>query len=226
MGQAPPQSRVGGASEHRQSRLRGGSDVAPRFAGDLRNRVPARMGSGSAPPRPGRGARARDARPLDRPRPRLDHRLAHRRHPHPRARGHRRAVGVPRRRHDRRREVRSPRVPPPMSYTLNGRIQSRLVASIPALVLALALHRWWAIELVALMLALGLVLDAAVYHRALGYQPGWLALPLGAIELALVYGTMRALDLMAPLRWALVLFGIGWVAAQLFGQALFPRLRL
>ncbi|HEX4527484.1 MAG TPA: right-handed parallel beta-helix repeat-containing protein [Gaiellaceae bacterium] len=113
-----------------------------------------------------------------------------------------------------------------MSYTLNGRIQSRLVAAIPALVLALALHRWWAIELVALMLALGVVLDGAIYDRALGYQPGWLALPLGAVELALVYGAMRALDLMAPLRWALVLYAVGWVAAQLFGQALFPRLRL
>jgi parallel beta-helix repeat protein len=113
-----------------------------------------------------------------------------------------------------------------MSYTLNGRIQSRLVAVIPALVLALGLQRWWAIELVALMLALGVVLDAAVYDRALDYQPGWLALPLGAIELALVYGAMRALELMAPLRWALVLYAVGWVAAQLFGQALFPRLRL
>jgi Right handed beta helix region len=113
-----------------------------------------------------------------------------------------------------------------MSYTLNGRIQSRLVAALPALVLALALHRWWAIELVALMLALGLLLDAAVYHRALGYQAGWFALPLGAIELVLVYGAMRALQLMAPLRWALVLYGVGWVAAQLFGHALFPRLRL
>ena len=59
-----------------------------------------------------------------------------------------------------------------MSYTLKGRIESRLGSAVPALVVALALHRWWAIELVALMLAIGLVLDVVVYHRALAYQPG------------------------------------------------------
>jgi hypothetical protein len=113
-----------------------------------------------------------------------------------------------------------------MSYTLSGRIQSRLVSALPALLVALALQRWWAIELVGLMLAIGLVLDAAVYHRALAYQPAWLALPLGALELGAVYGAMRRLELMAPLRWALALYAIAWVAAQLFGHAVFPRLRL
>ena len=63
-------------------------------------------------------------------------------------------VGVPRRRHDRRRQVRCPCVHSPrMSYTLTGRIQSRLVATLPPLLLALGIHRWWAVELVALMLA-------------------------------------------------------------------------
>ena len=112
-----------------------------------------------------------------------------------------------------------------MSYTLRGRIQSRLASAVPVLVLAFALHRWWAIELVALMLAIGLVLDL-VYDRVLEYQPGWLALPLGALELGLVYSAMRVVDLMAPLRWALLLYGVGWLAAQVFGQALFPRFRL
>jgi hypothetical protein len=113
-----------------------------------------------------------------------------------------------------------------MSYTLTGRIQTRVVSLLPALLAALALQRWWAIELTALMLAIGLVLDVTVYHRVLAYQPAWLAVPLGALELALVYASMRWLDLMAPLRWALGLYAIGWVAAQLFGHALFPRLRL
>ncbi len=113
-----------------------------------------------------------------------------------------------------------------MSYTLIGRIQTRVVSTLPALLVALALQRWWAIELVALMLGIGLVLDAGVYHRVLTYQPAWLAVPLGALELALIYGAMRWLDLMAPLRWAIGLYTIGWVSAQLFGHALFPRLRL
>jgi hypothetical protein len=113
-----------------------------------------------------------------------------------------------------------------MSYTLTGRIQTRVVSLIPALLVALALQRWWSIELTALMLGIGLVLDLGVYHRALAYQPAWLALPLGGLELGLVYGAMRWLDLMAPLRWALGLYAIGWAAAQLFGHAIFPRLRL
>ena len=113
-----------------------------------------------------------------------------------------------------------------MSYTLTGRIQTRVVSVLPALLVALALQRWWAIELVALMLGIGLVLDVAVYHRVFTYQPAWLALPLGVLELGLVYGGMRWLHVMAPLRWALGLYAIGWVAAQLFGHAIFPRLRL
>jgi hypothetical protein len=113
-----------------------------------------------------------------------------------------------------------------MSYTLIGRIQTRVVSALPALLVALALQRWWAIELVALMLGIGLVLDAVVYDRVLAYQPAWLALPLGAFELGLVYGAMRWLQLMAPVRWALGLYAIGWVAAQLFGHAVFPRLHL
>jgi Right handed beta helix region len=113
-----------------------------------------------------------------------------------------------------------------MSYTLRGRIETRIVATVPALLVALALHRWWAIELVALMLAVGLALDTIVYHRALAYQPGWVALPLGAVELGVVYGWMRALGIGAPLRWALLLFLLGWASAQVFGHAVFPRLHL
>jgi Right handed beta helix region len=113
-----------------------------------------------------------------------------------------------------------------MSYTLRGRIESRLAAALPALTVALALHTWWAIEVVALMLAIGLALDVLVYDRVLDYQPGWAAVPLGALELGTVYGAMRWLAIMAPLRWALALYGIGWLAAQLCAHAFFPRARL
>lgn len=113
-----------------------------------------------------------------------------------------------------------------MSYTLRGRLESRLVAAVPALAVALALHRWWAIEVVAAMLAIGIVLDATVYHRLFAYQPGWAAVPLGALELALVYAAMRALPIHAPLGLALVLYAVGWGGMQLFGHALLPGLRL
>jgi parallel beta-helix repeat protein len=109
-----------------------------------------------------------------------------------------------------------------MSYTLTGRIESRLAATLPALLVALAVHRWWALELVALMLAFGLALDICVYDKLLEYQPGWLALPLGLVELGLIVAAMRM-----PITGAAVgLFAIGWTAAQLAGHALFPRLRL
>jgi len=112
-----------------------------------------------------------------------------------------------------------------VSYTLRGRIESRLAAALPVLVLAFVVHRWWAIELVALMLAIGLALDL-VYVRLLAYQPGWLAVPLGLLELGLVYTAMRALDLMAPLRWALLLYAVAWLSGQVFAHALLPRYRL
>ncbi|HZP72602.1 MAG TPA: right-handed parallel beta-helix repeat-containing protein [Gaiellaceae bacterium] len=113
-----------------------------------------------------------------------------------------------------------------MSYTLIGRIQSRLLSALPALLVALGIHRWWAIELVALMLAVGLALDVLVYHRALAYQPGWLALPLGLLELAIVYAAMRELTIAAPLRGALGLYALAWISAQVFAHAVLPRLRL
>jgi hypothetical protein len=113
-----------------------------------------------------------------------------------------------------------------MSYTLTGRIESRLASGAPALLVALALHRWWALELVALMLLIGLALDVAVYHGLLAYQPGWYAVPLGAVELGLVYGAMRGLDIMAPFWGALGLYGFAWASAQLLGHAVFPCVRL
>jgi hypothetical protein len=113
-----------------------------------------------------------------------------------------------------------------MSYTLRGRVESRLAGAVPALLLALALHRWWAIELVALMLAIGLALDLTVYHRLLAYQPGWYAVPLGALELALVYAGMRLLGIDAPLGLALVLYGVAWLGQLVVGQAVLPLLRL
>ena len=76
------------------------------------------------------------------------------------------------------------------------------------------------------MLAVGLVLDAVVYHRLLRYQPGWFALPLGALELGVLYGLARELGIAAPLRGALLLYGVAWLGAQVFAHAVFPRLRL
>ena len=73
-----------------------------------------------------------------------------------------------------------------MSYTLKGRIETRVAALLPVLLaacaLAAALHRWWPVELVALMAAVGLFLDVEAWHRLLPYQPAWTAIPLGGVE--------------------------------------------
>ena len=61
------------------------------------------------------------------------------------------------------------------------------------------------------MLGIGLALDVALYHRFLPYQPGWLAVPLGLLELGLTMGAAWLLDLNAPLWPAVSLFAArGW----------------
>jgi hypothetical protein len=117
-----------------------------------------------------------------------------------------------------------------VSYTLRGRLESRLAALVlPLLAATIAsplLHKWWPLELVGLMAAIGIALDVLVYHRLLPYQPGWAALPMGALELGLTMGAARALELNAPLWPALALFGAGWLAQQLLSHAALPLVRL
>ncbi len=117
-----------------------------------------------------------------------------------------------------------------MSYTLRGRIESRVAALLPVLlgccVLAAALHRWWPVELCVVMAAVGLVLDVQLWHRLLSYQPAWLILPLGLVELGLVLAIVYGAGLHAPLRPALALFGVGWLVSFALAQAGYPFLRL
>ena len=117
-----------------------------------------------------------------------------------------------------------------MSYTLRGRLESRLAALLPVVVAACVLaaveHRWWPVEAFGLMLGIGLALDLQVYDRLLSYQPGWLALPLGALELGALLGAMRLAGIAAPPGQAVALFAGGWLLAQLLGHAGFPLLRL
>jgi hypothetical protein len=117
-----------------------------------------------------------------------------------------------------------------VSYTLIGRIHSRLAALVPVLlgacVLAAALRHWWPVELVALMAALGVALDSQVWHRLFPYQPGWASVPIGAVELGALMAIVLAFGLHAPIWPALALFGVGWLAAVVAGQAAFPLLRL
>ena len=117
-----------------------------------------------------------------------------------------------------------------MSYTLRGRIETRLAAAVlpvvVATVLSPLLHKWWPLELVGLMLVIGLALDVALYHRLLPYQPGWTAVPLGLLELSLVMVAANALELNAPLRPALAFFAGSWLVLQLLAHAGLPLARL
>ena len=116
-----------------------------------------------------------------------------------------------------------------MSYTLRGRIESRLAAlAVPlaaAYVTSVALRAWWPVELAAAMVAVGIALDLA-YHPVLPYQPGWVALPLGLLELGAVMAVVLGFHLRAPLAVALALFAAAWLLAQVFGHALLPWWRL
>lgn len=117
-----------------------------------------------------------------------------------------------------------------MSYTLRGRVETRLAAAaLPALVaalLSLALGTWWPLELVALMLAVGLALDATLYDRFLAYQPGWAAVPLALLELGVTMALVLRLDVAAPLEPALWFFAGAWLVAQVLGHAVLPLLHL
>ena len=115
-----------------------------------------------------------------------------------------------------------------MSYTLRGRIESRLAAAAMALALASllagALGEWWPLELAGLMLGVGLALDAVAYHRLLPYQPGWAAVPLGLLELGIVIGLARAFGVTAPLAAGIALFAVAWLVAQVLVHAALPLL--
>jgi hypothetical protein len=117
-----------------------------------------------------------------------------------------------------------------VSYTLKGRIETRVAALLPVLLaacaLAAALHRWWPVELVALMAAVGLFLDVEAWHRLLPYQPAWTAIPLGAVELGALLAIVYGFGLHAPLLPALALFGAAWLLSFVLAQAGFPLLRL
>jgi parallel beta-helix repeat protein len=117
-----------------------------------------------------------------------------------------------------------------LSYTLRGRIESRLaVAVIPflaACIATYALGEWWPLELAGAMVAAGLALDVLVYDRVFSFQPGWLALPLGALELLATIVLVRWLDITAPLEPAIWFFVGSWLVAQILGHAGLPLLRL
>ena len=117
-----------------------------------------------------------------------------------------------------------------MSYTLKGRFESRLAAAVlpflAAVLLAVVVREWWPIELVGCMIAVGLLLDAAVYDRLLAYQPGWLALPLGVLELGLTIVLARLLSVGAPLLPALAIFAGTWLLTQVLTHAVLPIARL
>jgi hypothetical protein len=117
-----------------------------------------------------------------------------------------------------------------VSYTLRGRIESRLAAALlPALVaaaLAGVIGEWWPVEVEGLMVAVGLALDATAYHRLIPYQPAWAALPLGALELGLTMALALLLGVGAPLGPAVALFAFAWLVAQVLGHAGFPLAHL
>ena len=116
-----------------------------------------------------------------------------------------------------------------MSFTLRGRMESRLAAALAPLLaaggLAAAITEWWPLALAGTMVGVGLAFDL-VLDRWLDYQPGWLAIPLGVVELAAIMGIVYALGISAPLFVALAFFAGSWLFAQFLTHGVFPYLRL
>jgi hypothetical protein len=116
-----------------------------------------------------------------------------------------------------------------MSYTLRGRLESRLAAALlpllAACVVAIALPAWWPVLLVALMVGLGLLLDVTLFD-AIEYQPGWFALPLGLVELAILMTFVRVLHIHVALGAALGIFVGAWLVSQVLAHGGFPMLSL
>ena len=116
-----------------------------------------------------------------------------------------------------------------MSFTLRGRIESRLAAALAPLLaaggLAAAVTEWWPLALAGTMIGVGLAFEV-VLDRSLDYQPGWWSLPLAGVELAAIMGVVYALGISAPLFVALAFFAGSWLLAQILMHGVFPYLRL
>src|SRR5262249_60479926 len=119
------------------------------------DRLPSRLPARPSACRARRRARARHRRRPARARARLHRPRADRRCAHARGRRRRRPVGVPGRGLAPGRTLRRTPLPPGMSYTVRGRIESRLAALALPLAAAVALRaplgHWWPVALAALM---------------------------------------------------------------------------
>jgi hypothetical protein len=113
-----------------------------------------------------------------------------------------------------------------VSFTLRGRLETRLAAAllpiVAACIVTLVTHEWWPLELVALMLGVGLALDVFVYHPLLRYQPAWLAVPLGLLELSLIMVLVQTLGVEAPAPAAYGFFAGAWIVSQILVHAVLP----
>ena len=117
-----------------------------------------------------------------------------------------------------------------MSYTLRGRLESRLAAALIAVVagclVALLVQDWWPVELAAIMIVTGVALDATIYHRLLSYQSGWFAFPLALLELGVLMAIVFAFGIPAPLDFAVLFFAGSWLLGQILVHGGFPVARL
>jgi nitrous oxidase accessory protein NosD len=116
-----------------------------------------------------------------------------------------------------------------VSFTLRGRIESRLAAALAPLLaacgLAATVTEWWPLALAGAMIGVGLAFEV-VLDRRVDYQPGWWSLPLAAAELAAIMGLVYALGIAAPLFVALTFFVGSWLLNLILMHAVFPYLRL
>lgn len=115
-----------------------------------------------------------------------------------------------------------------MCFTLAGRLQTRAVISINALILAILFAgTTWNLAYFTMffwMVGMAFVLDLLVYSRWIGFQPRWLTILLGGFEFILLwlivpgpkdFGQMFAFYAIAWLA--------GWLTMEIVLPLVWPR---
>lgn len=115
-----------------------------------------------------------------------------------------------------------------MCFSLAGRLQTRAVALLHALILAILFAGAnWNLSYFTMffwMVGMAFVLDLFVYSRWIGYQPRWLTIVLGVFEFFLLFILVPGpKDLGQMLGFYLLAWLAGWLTLEILLPLAWPR---
>ncbi|HZU11689.1 MAG TPA: CRTAC1 family protein [Chloroflexota bacterium] len=115
-----------------------------------------------------------------------------------------------------------------MCFSPAGRVQTRLAALLPALLLAIALtwitgdQRY--LTMLVTMTLVALDLDILLYPHLITYQPRWLTYLLGLAEFFIILAVVRWLAGTLPLGSIIAFYAASWIAGYLTVHTILPTL--